>query len=115
MANFDGPDCLSRLIEMLRLPVDDAGNVKLAPGAPDGALRAISSVKHKTRTYGGDNPVTEHDVEIRLWNKPEPLKLAGRHVGVKGFDEGRKLDVPPNATAVTFTLDLGKHGNGDSD
>ena len=27
MANYDSPDCLSRLIERIRLPVDDAGNV----------------------------------------------------------------------------------------
>jgi len=96
--------------------VDESGNVRLAPGAPEGALRALSSVKHKVRSYGeGERATVEHDVEIRLWNKPEPLKLAGRHVGVKGFDEGRKLDIPEDATAVTFTLDLGKHGDGDSE
>src|SRR6185437_8000191 len=64
---------------------DETGNVTLAEGAPDGAVRALQSVKKKVRTYGGgedDEPVTETETELRLWDKPGMLKLAGRHVGL---------------------------------
>lgn len=60
--------------------VDDAGNVTLAAGAPEHARRAISSVKRRIRVDEEGNSTTE--VEIKLWDKPGPLKLAGRHVGL---------------------------------
>jgi phage terminase small subunit len=65
---------------------DDKGNVFLAPGAPEGALRAISSVKRRFTTTGsGKGQRTTCDIEIKLWDKPGTLKLSGRHVGVEGF------------------------------
>lgn len=61
--------------------VDELGlNVKLAANAPRHAMRAISSIKRKTFTTE-DGAVTR-EVEIKLWDKPGPLKLAGRHVGL---------------------------------
>jgi phage terminase small subunit len=63
--------------------VDADGKLALAEGAPGYAMRAISLVKHKSTTYGeGEHARTEHSVEIRLWDKPNTLKLAGRHVGL---------------------------------
>lgn len=64
--------------------IDEFGNLKMAPGAPRGASRAVSSIKRKRKTYTDKdgNPITEVDVEFRLWNKPDMLKLAGRHVGL---------------------------------
>lgn len=65
--------------------VDDAGNVGLRDGAPEGAMRAIQSVKKRiTVKY---DPKTEavtktYDVELKLWDKPTPLKLMGRHTGL---------------------------------
>lgn len=87
---------------------DAQGNLKLVPGAPEGAQRAVSSVKRKIRTYGeGEKAVTEVDVEIRLWNKPEPLKLAGRHVGVRGCMD--RVEVTgPGGGPVRVAVDLSK-------
>lgn len=65
--------------------IDDKGQVALTDKAPEGAMGAVASIKRKVRvTPGkGDNPgYTEYDVEIRLWDKPTPLKLMGRHVGL---------------------------------
>lgn len=63
--------------------VNDVGDVTLADGAPVGAMRALQSIKRKiiTRGKGFDKEVTR-EVEIRLWDKPGPLKLAGQHVGL---------------------------------
>jgi phage terminase small subunit len=60
--------------------VDDAGRLTVADGAPPSSRRAISSIK-KRRIVDKDGGVT-HEVEIKLWDKPGPLKLAGRHVGL---------------------------------
>jgi len=67
--------------------IDDEGQVRLAEGAPDGAMGAIQSIKRRTtvRTEGrGEDAhvVKTYDVELRLWDKPTPLKLMGRHVGL---------------------------------
>jgi len=59
------------------------GTVKLAKDAPASAMRALQSIKRKTRTYGkGKSLTVMREVEIRLWDKPGPLKLAGQHVGI---------------------------------
>lgn len=60
--------------------VDDAGYVRLADGAPAGANRAIASIKRHINVDDAGNSVI--DAEIKLWDKPGPLKLAGRHVGL---------------------------------
>lgn len=64
--------------------VDDDGNVKLAEGAPDNAMAAVQSVKRKkiVKEDRAGNLTITYDVEIRLWDKPQPLKLTGRHVGL---------------------------------
>lgn len=82
--------------------ITDDGQVGLTELAPEGAMRAIQSIKKKTKVFPakGDDPGhKEYDVEIRLWDKPTPLKLMGRHVGlfpdrveVTGRD-GQPLDV----------------------
>lgn len=63
--------------------VNDKGDVALASDAPPGAMRALQSIKRKiiTRGKGFEKEVTR-EVEIRLWDKPGPLKLAGQHVGL---------------------------------
>ena len=64
--------------------VDDDGRVQLVEGAPANAMSAIQSVKHKKTIREDDkgNVTITHDVEIRLWDKPAPLKLMGKHVGL---------------------------------
>lgn len=61
---------------------DATGKLVLAPGAPEGAMRAISSIKYRT-IYSGTQ--TERIVEFKLWDKPGMVKILGRHVGAKGF------------------------------
>lgn len=63
--------------------VDDKGDVTLSKDAPKGAMRALQSIKRRitTRGTGKDVEVTR-EVELRLWDKPGPLKLAGQHVGL---------------------------------
>lgn len=61
--------------------VDDFGNLALAEGAPDGAMRAVSSIKRKT-ILDNKGVVVGREVEFRLWDKPGIVKLAGRHVGL---------------------------------
>jgi phage terminase small subunit len=64
--------------------IDDDGNVKLAAGAPEDAMGAVQSVKRKkTVKESKDGVMTiTYDVELKLWDKPAPLKLMGRHVGL---------------------------------
>lgn len=63
---------------------EETGNVKLADGAPAGAMRALQAIKRKviTRIKGPFEREVTREVEIRLWDKPGPLKLAGQHVGL---------------------------------
>lgn len=64
--------------------ISDDGNVELAPGAPEGAMRAIQTIKRR-KTIKEDkegNVTITYDVELKLWDKPAPLKLMGRHVGL---------------------------------
>ena len=60
--------------------VDASGNVTLAENAPPGAHRAVSSIKHRITT-DAEGRVTRN-VELKFWDKPGPLRLAGRHVGL---------------------------------
>jgi hypothetical protein len=71
-----------------------AGTVRLSPDAPPRAMRAIASIKHRV-TAGAKGNV--HEIEVRLWDKPSMLRLAGRHVGIAGFVDRLEL--------------TGKHGN----
>ena len=63
--------------------VSDLGRLELAAGAPDTAWRAVSSVKHRTTTYGAPGQEkTVHDVEFRLWDKPAAARMLGEHLGL---------------------------------
>lgn len=65
--------------------IDDRGNVVLTDGAPRNAMAAVQSVKKKIR-HDKDGGVT-YEVELRLWDKPGPLKLMGKHAGVRAFSD----------------------------
>ena len=63
--------------------VDEKGMAQLAPGVPPAAMAAVASVKRKSTSRGsGKWKRTEIEVEIKLWDKPTTLKLAGQHVGL---------------------------------
>lgn len=55
--------------------VDQDGRLVPANGAPADAMKAVASFKSKRTEFGVE-------FEIKLWDKPSALKLAGRHVGL---------------------------------
>lgn len=55
--------------------VDAKDELQLAEGAPKDAMRAVASFRRKPGEFGTE-------IEIKLWDKPGTLKLAGRHVGL---------------------------------
>jgi len=57
----------------------DSGALELAEGAPEDAWKAVSSVKHRTIVSDGD---VTREIEIRLWNKPDALRLGAQHLGM---------------------------------
>lgn len=63
--------------------IDAAGNVSVKEGVPDSAMGAISSIKRKEWSDGEGGHTVE--VELRFWDKPGMVKLAGRYRSVKGF------------------------------
>ena len=81
--------------------VDDFGNLAAAPGAPPGVMRAVSSVKYRIRTIDGE---TTREVEFKLWDKPGTLKLAGRHVGTKGFFDKVEISGPNGGPVEVRTV-----------
>jgi phage terminase small subunit len=60
--------------------IDGEGNFALADGAPEGAMRAVASVKQRV-TYDKEGERTVH-VEFRLWDKVGSLHLMARHLGM---------------------------------
>lgn len=78
--------------------IDDDGNVALAPGAPPGAMGAVQSIQKKIRKHydkeTGALSGIDYDVSLKLWDKPTPLKLMGKHVGVKAFFERVEVTGP---------------------
>jgi phage terminase small subunit len=82
--------------------IDDAGHVALTAGAPKAAMRAVSSIKRKRRTFTDKDGMqtSEVEVELKLWDKPNPLKLAGQHVGLFR-DKPDKEDGPPVINVYT--------------
>lgn len=65
---------------------DPAAPVKVRDGVTPEARRAIASVKRRVRRVKRDDGQAEEieDVEFKLWNKPEALKMAGQHLKLFG-------------------------------
>lgn len=64
--------------------IDENGHVALSIGVRPEAIRAVASIKRKRRTIPrkDDAPIVEIETEIRLWDKPGTLRLAGQHLGM---------------------------------
>lgn len=85
--------------------VDESGNLAPAPGRPASVMRAVASVKRKARFYSDPatgQEVREYEVEFKLWDKPQALKLAGRHVGL--FPSRDKEAIEAQAKAIVDRL-----------
>lgn len=66
--------------DVMHYVIDDHGDVGLRDGAPPHAMRAVASLKKKiihTRAGG-----TTYETEIKLWSKPEGLRMGGEHLGL---------------------------------
>ncbi len=79
-------------IEHYRL--NDAYHLTLTADAPEHAMRAIASVKHRIRTIPHDEGETElqHDIEYRLWDKNVALTNLGKYL--KLFIERHEVSGP---------------------
>lgn len=63
--------------------VNEAGSLVLADNAPQGAWRAVSSVKHRRIVVGrGEDKETTYEIEFRLWDKPAAIRMAGQHLAM---------------------------------
>lgn len=71
--------------------IDDHGNVTLRPGAPDEAMRAVSSIKRRIR-HGKEGEI-EYETEIKLWNKNDALDKAGKHLRLYGEEQTVNVNV----------------------
>jgi phage terminase small subunit len=62
--------------------VDGSNNLVLSPDAPPEAMRAVSSIKRKTRIIPQKQgePIVEHEIEFRLWDKNTALTNLGKHL-----------------------------------
>lgn len=66
--------------------IDDYGNVALAAGAPEKAIRAVSKIKKRVRHIKHKEKEVPDEViyetEISLWNKNEAVNMAMKHRGM---------------------------------
>lgn len=78
-------DIIEELRILLKSSIDhyeadrDSGVVSAKSNAPENAIRAISSVRHKTRKSKSGE---ETEIEYRLWDKPKSAELLMRHMGM---------------------------------
>jgi len=85
--------------DMTHYRVDDKGRLILSRRAPFWAKRAVSSFKQKKRvrkrlgTAEHGSEQTEYETEIKLWSKPDALKVLGQHLGIKDPTELPPLEV----------------------
>ena len=64
--------------------VGEDGEIALAPGVPESAWRAVSGLKVKRRVIPQKQGEAIHEIEtdLKLWDKPKTLQLAGQHLGL---------------------------------
>ena len=69
--------------------LDDFGQLRAAEDAPEGAMRAVKSIKRTVR-HDKDGGVT-YDVKFELWDKPGQLKIMGKHANVAACFDSMRL------------------------
>lgn len=86
--------CTVAFSDIRHYAIDDDGNVQLAAGAPDSAMRAIKKLKRKVRWIpnGDELSIKEVETEIELWNKDAELTALGRTHYLKLFTEAARDD-----------------------
>lgn len=95
--------------------VDEEGEVRLAPGVHDDAMRAVSKIKRKVTTrYNEDGEkITTAEVEIAQWSKPHALHLLGQYLGAwsgdgAGEQEDRSIEIKHRDVTPTGDTEEGK-------
>lgn len=88
-------DILEELRILLKSSVEhyiaQDGTVRVKENAPADAIRAVSSVRHKTRKSKSGEEV---EIEYRLWDKPKSAELLMRHMGM--LNDKLKVTGDPN-------------------
>jgi phage terminase small subunit len=65
--------------------ISDVGEVTLREGAPPQAIRAVASLRKKV--IHTESTII-YETEIKLWNKPASVRMAGEHLGLfKGTEQ----------------------------
>ena len=57
--------------------INDAGDVAATADAPELAMRAVASIKKRIRC--DEDGVITTETELKLWDKPAALRMAGQH------------------------------------
>jgi phage terminase small subunit len=84
--------------------VDAEGNLSIAPNVRPDAIRGVASFKRKVRTIpqkDGES-VVEIETELRLWNKPDALKMSGQHLGM--YTEKHEVTLPPGTGVLAVPI-----------
>jgi hypothetical protein len=79
----------------------DDGHVEPTEDAPPDAMRAISSIKRRSRVLPNNRGV-EYEVEFRLWDKPGTLRLSMQHRGM--LIEKHEVTLPPGSGVLAVPL-----------
>lgn len=78
-------DILRELMILAFSTIDDyvideaSGRVSLAEDAPPSAMRAVQAVERRVTYTSGDEPSTTITTKIKLWDKPQALRMFGDH------------------------------------
>jgi phage terminase small subunit len=81
--------------------IDDHGNVALRDGAPEGAMRAVASLRKKI--IHTESAVI-YETTLTLWNKPASVRMAGEHVGLFRGTEQPLPDIHLHVTEARSRL-----------
>ena len=75
------------LSNVAHFEIDAFGEVTLTDDAPAGAMAAVASIKKRIKTDEAGNTIGV-ETEIKLWDKPASIRMAGQHLGT--FPEHHK-------------------------
>ena len=80
--------------------VDEDGRVRVRPGVPPEAIRAVRSVRWR-REYDFDGNLRQETMQLTLWDKPKSLSLALRYLGLLTD----RIEVETNANVHLYMPD----------
>ena len=109
-------DVLKELLLVLKSNVSDFridanNNLSVKEGVSPDVMKAVSSIKRRTRRYvegkGPDaQPVEIEEMEYRLWDKTRAIEMGMKHLGLM-FDR-LKIEDPDDVLAKTLGVEKDK-------